>query len=444
MKRLALLLLCAGPLAAQVPPAPAAAPAIARGVELPIDRIVAIVGAHPVLFSEVLEAVNQRRAQGMELPSDSAAQMEIARKVLQELVDEEVLVQKAALEKIEVTDADLARTVDGQIKRIRDQFRTEVEYREELTKAGFGSPEEYRKRLTDQARRSSLQRRVIDKLRQDGKLVPASVAEADVSEAFERNKATLPKRPASVVFRQLVLAPAPAPAAREAARVKAESLLAEIKAGGDFELIAKRESADSASRESGGDLGWNRRGFMVPQFDMVMFALRPGDVSPVVETSYGFHIIRVDRVQPAEVKARHILVRWKVDSAAIEKTRLLADSLANAWRAGAAFDDLVSKFHDPAEDKGMLEPYPRDSLPESYQRAFAGKKNNEVTDPFRVEGRGGNPPKFIIAQIVTVSEGGEYTVSDLREQIRTQLSEERSIRRLLDALRRDTYVSIRL
>ena len=59
-------------------------------------------------------------------------------------------------------------------------------------------------------------------------------------------------------------------------------------------------------RQQGGDLGWNRRGPMVPEFDRVMFALNPGVLSPSWRP-FGYHIIRVDRVQPAEVKARHIL-----------------------------------------------------------------------------------------------------------------------------------------
>ena len=71
------------------------------------------------------------------------------------------------------------------------------------------------------------------------------------------------------------------------ARARAESLLVEIKKGGDFERIAKRESADSGSREQGGDLGWNRRGVMVPEFEQVAFRLRPGDMG-LAESSFGF------------------------------------------------------------------------------------------------------------------------------------------------------------
>lgn len=409
-----------------------------------VNWIVAVVGDRPILWSDVVELINQRRAQGLRLPPDSAGQVALARQVLNELVDEEVLLLKAKDEKIEVPDAELQPNVERQVKRIRDQFKSEPEFREALRREGFGTPEEYRKTLTEQARRAALQQRVIDKLRQDGKLVPVSVSEADVTKAFEQNKGTLPRRPATVTFRQVIVAPKPSDAAKAAARAKAESLLVELKAGADFEQVAKRESMDPSNKDIGGDLGWNRRGVMVPEFDRWMFALPPNQLSQVVETTFGFHIIRVDRVQPAEVKARHILIRPKVDSADVDRARRLADSIATAWRAGASHDTLAALHHDPAEYRSLLDPFPREQLPKPYQDAFEGKATNEVTAPFTIEDRASGLPKFVVAQLVSQTEGGEYTIADLRGTFRDQLAQERAIRRLLDTLRKDVYVSIRM
>ncbi|HEX9130024.1 MAG TPA: SurA N-terminal domain-containing protein, partial [Gemmatimonadaceae bacterium] len=114
---------------------------------LPIDRVVAIVGDQPLLWSDVLTSINQRRAQGLQLPTDSAGQSALAHTVLGELVDEEILVQKAKEMKLEVTDADITDGADRQIKQVRSQFSSDDEYRNELKKAGLGSPEEYRKSL---------------------------------------------------------------------------------------------------------------------------------------------------------------------------------------------------------------------------------------------------------------------------------------------------------
>jgi peptidyl-prolyl cis-trans isomerase SurA len=438
---LLVLLTVAPALGAQVtPPAPAAAarPALAH---IPIDRVVAIVGTQPLLWSDVLTFINQQRAAGLTLPPDSAGQAAFARDALNQLIDEEILVQKAHEMKVEVTESDVNRTVDDQIKRVRDQFKTEEEYKAELRNAGFGTPDEYRRTLYTQFYRRSLQQRVFPDLQKTAHA--RNVSEAEVEEAFLKNKEFLNKQPATVTFRQIVVAPKPTAEQKERARSKAESLLVEIKKGGDFELIAKRESMDQASKPTGGDLGWNRRGAMVPQFERMMFALNPGQISPVVETAFGYHIIRVDRVQAAEVHAHHILIMPEIDSADVTRARVQADSIAKAWREGANFDSLVVKFHDPAEEKGILQPFVRDSLPASYGTAIAGKKAGDITEPFELKGPTG-ASKFAVVQLVTVNEAGQYVESEVRDRIRQQLIAERATRQLLDDLRKHTYVAVRL
>lgn len=431
------------PLVVPPPPAPAPTPAVVAG-ETPVDRVVAVVGNRPILWSNVLEYVAQRRQQGMRLPSDSAGQAELARRIVNELIDEEVLYLSAVAAKIEVADADVTQSVDEQMKRIRESVGNEVEFRAALRRDGFGTVEDYRRWLMEQARRSAMQQRALEKLRQDGKLIAVSVSDADIAAMFEENRATLPRRPATVTFRQIVVQPRASEKAKAAARAKAESLLVELRTGGDFEMIAKRESMDPSNRETGGDLGWNRRGFMVPEFDRWMFALPPGQLSPVVETSFGYHIIRVDRVQPAEVKARHILIRAAIDSVDIARARAEADSVARAWRAGAEFDALVTAHHDDAEYKIFADPFPRDSLPAAYSTAFEGLGVNAITDPFPLANPRAGVPKFAVAQLTSVLEGGDYTVEDVRSSIRDRLARERAMRRLLDGLRKRTYIAVRL
>ena len=425
-------------LAAQIPTTPAAPVA----TSLPIDRVVAIVGTQPVLWTDVLTAVNQRRTQGLQLPTDSAGQAVLARSVLGELVDEEMLVQKAKEMKLEVLEADVTAAADRQIKSVRAQFKSDEEYRTELRNAGLGTPEEYRKSLIEQYRRQQLQQKAFAELRKRAK--PVNVTEEEITAAFERSRAALQRRPATVTFRQIVVAPKASPEAKAKAKARADSLLVEIKKGGDFEQIAKRESMDPGTKQLGGDLGWNRRGSgLVPEFEGMMFALRPGDVSPVIETSFGYHIIRVDRVQSAEVKARHILIAPVIDSADVARARVEADTVAAQWRRGVSYDSLVAKHQDATEEKGVLQPFPRDSLPASYQTALTGAKANDITSPFQlVNPRGA--PKFAVIQVVTATEAGEYDQAQIRDQIRAQLADERSIRALLDEMRKQTYVSLRM
>jgi len=386
--------------------------------------------------------VNERRAAGLELPTDSAGQMEVARQVLAEMVDEELLVQKAQAAGIDVPPADVERTVDQQIRRVRAQFPSEGQYRTALQQSGLGTPEEYRRKVAEQVRRRALQEQYIGQLRGEGQLLRASVSEKDVAEAFEKNREALPKRPATIGFQQIVIAPQPSPAADSAARAKAESLLVEIRTGADFELIARRESMDG-SADVGGDLGWNRRGAMVPEFEFWMFRLPPGQLSPVFRTAFGWHIVRVDRVQPAEVRARHILIRPRIDSTDVERARIRADSVAMLWRQGTSYDSLVASFHDKGEER-LVPDFELAQLPESYRTAFQDAQIGSVTEPFRIAREGGDLPKFVVARVTSRQEAGEYSVADLRERIREQLVYERSIARLIDQLKRETYVSVRL
>ncbi|MGH7605072.1 MAG: peptidylprolyl isomerase [Gemmatimonadaceae bacterium] len=409
---------------------------------LPIDRVVAIVGDQPLLWTDVLTAINQRRAQGLQIPTDSVQQAALAHTVLGELIDEEILVQKAKEMKLEATESEITPAVDRQIKSIRAQFKSDEEYRTELRNAGFGTPDEYRKSLIEQYTRQNLQQKAFTELKKIAK--PVNVSDQDVTAAFEQSRSELQKRPPTVTFRQIIVAPHASAAAKAKAKAKADSLLVEIRKGGDFEQIAKRESMDPGTKALGGDLGWNRRGSgLVPQFEAMMFALRPGEVSPVIETPFGYHIIRVDRVQSAEVKARHILIAPVIDSADVAAAKVEADSVAAQWKRGVSYDSLVAKHHDPTEEKGVLQPFNRDSLPASYQAALVGAKAGTITSPFQLANPRGQP-KYAVLQVVTATDAGEYNVAEIRDQIRAQLADERSIRQLLDDLRKQTYVSIRM
>src|SRR5205814_52450 len=142
-------------------------------------------------------------------------------------------------------------------------------------------------------------------------------------------------------------------------------------------------------------------------------------------------------VQPGEVKSRLILIKPRIDSADVTRAHAEADTVAQQWAARVPFDTLAKKHHDFAsgEETSLLTPMPRDSMPASYQQAFKGKKPNDIV-VFPIPGIDGHP-KFVVAQLVTVDEGGDYQLSDLRERVRQQLVEEGSIRRFLDGLRKE-------
>jgi len=427
-----------------------AAPAGAQGPAAPspdsttsIDRIVAVVGDQPILRSEVEEELGKMKAEGQQMPTDSAAQQQLVTDIINGLIDDDVMVAEAQKQKIEVSDNDISGEVDKQVAQIRGRFATDAEYRQQLKLSGFGTPDEYRRWLLDKARRTSLQQKLFEKLRQEDKLPPAPVSEAEVDSFFQASKGQIPKLPATITYRQIVITPQPSAKEDSAALAKAESLLVEIRKGGDFASIAKRESMDLSNKDQGGDLGWHRRGEFVPNFDRVYFALRPGQVSPVIKTTFGYHIIKVDRVQPSEVKGRHILIRPTIDSADVQRARALADSVVKLWRNGANFDSLVARYHDPSEEKIMPDAFPQAQLPKEYQEAIKGHKAGDILDPFTIMDASRGVPKFFILDLTAVDSAREPTLADYRQDIRDRLTQQKGVRRYLDNLRKQTFVSIR-
>jgi peptidyl-prolyl cis-trans isomerase SurA len=410
---------------------------------VPIDGVVAVVGDQPILRTQVEEQIGALAASGQKMPTDSAGRAALAEQVLGTIVDEELLIHEAKEQKIEVSESEISGQVDQQLTKIRGRFSNDAEFRDQLKNAGFGTPDEYRRWLLDQARRQQLQQQLFQKLRQDKKLTGAPVSEAEVASFFQASNVKMKRLPATVTYRQIVITPKPSAHADSMAMAKAESLLVEIREGADFAQVAKRESMDPGSKELGGDLGWHRRGEFVPVFDRVYFALRPGQVSPVIKTTFGYHIIKIDRVQPSEVKGSHILIRPEIDSAQVAKAHALADSVAALWRSGANYDSLVTKYHDPAEEKMMPEPFPQAELPQEYQAAIQGHKAGEVLTPFSIMDKSRGVPKFFVLQLTSVQDAREPTVADFRQQIRDQLSQQKAIRRYLDGLRKEIFVSVR-
>ena len=427
------------PDSAALGPAVAAAPR--RDTTFVVDRVVAIVGNRPVLASQVDEEIFSRQSQGAKLPSDPEGLELVRGEIVSSIIDEELLLQQAQRDTaITVTDEEIASGVEEQVRKVRGNFSSEVDYTSELRKAGFQTPEEYRRWLTDQQRRAAFQNRLIEKLRNEGKLKPVAPTEKEMKQFFEEQKSTLGTRPATLSFRQIVVTPLPAPAAKARTKAQADSIVLELRRGADFATAARRFSQDPGSKDQGGSLNWFRRGVMVPEFERVAFALKPGVVSDPVESPFGYHIIQVERVQPAEVQARHILLVPDIDSAHLGRARTLADTVRSALVAGASFDSLQRLHHDrSAEREG--ENVPVTKLPENYAKAIGDAGSGTILPVFTMPGSGARE-QFVVMQVTDRRPEGEIRYEDVRDRLREQLGQQMAIRRYLDRLRTATYVEI--
>jgi len=214
-----------------------------------------------------------------------------------------------------------------------------------------------------------------------------------------------------------------------------------LRHGAKFADVAKQFSADSASREQGGELGWFRRGVMVKEFEDVAFRLRPGDISDPVPTDFGYHIIQVERVQPAEVLARHVLITPTISAAQIALARRAADSVHDALLRGASFDSLARRYGDPEEGK-VVPDLPLSQLPPDYQRAIGSDSVPGLKPVFEI-GADSKRPKFVVFELTKRLPEGELSFDEVKDRIRESLGQQLTVQHYLDTLRRTTYVDLR-
>lgn len=430
-----------------------ATPAIAqvKDTTVKLDAVAAIVGNTPVTVYDIerrlgdsLQAFMARGA-GMPTPQMQRA---MALSALSDIVDEEVMLLKAKEANVEVSDADAQAAIDNYMKDLQSRYPSAAQFRQALVAAGFGSPEDFRRLQVARYKRDQAIAHYVQQLRADRKLPSVVVTEAEVQAEFNKLKAAgaLTKRAYGVGWRQMVIAPTASPAEKAAARAKADSLRNEIRAGGDFERVAKRETMDAATKELGGDLGWRKRGDLPIELERMLFgplAIKQGEVSPVIESPFGFHLLRIDRQNPpAEVKVRQILIIPKIDSADVARARILADSLLGALRRGAAFDTVARLFHDRAEDApGLIPEQPIDSLPPSYQSGLKDVKKDSIVT-FPIQALLGGYQKFVIAQVASTSEPGDYTYEQIKAQVRARLQQIGQMRKYIDQQRKTVYVRL--
>jgi peptidyl-prolyl cis-trans isomerase SurA len=166
-------------------------------------------------------------------------------------------------------------------------------------------------------------------------------------------------------------------------------------------------------------------------------------VSDPVETPFGYHLIQVERSQPAEVQVRHILIMPAVDSADADSARRVADRLHDLANNEASFDSLQRIWHDKGEEREVTS-YPVDSLPAAYREAVKGIPEGKVAPVFRLEAAV-DPlrSKYALLLVTARIPAGEVRYEDVKERIREGLSDQLTQQRYIDRLRRATLVEVR-
>jgi peptidyl-prolyl cis-trans isomerase SurA len=423
-------------------------PMVAQEVEevprIPVDRIVAIVGDTPIPLSVLQQQLNVYQQQGGEIPTDPEALRVLEEDLLQGLIDQELLVQAAERDTmVQVTEEEIQAAVDEIVNNVRGSYLSLADMQRELEQSGFDDLDAYRIWVSEQQRKELLQNAILQAKQTMGEITPRYPTDAELLDFYEERSEQFGMRPATVSFRQVVVAAQPDTSALAAALVEADSVRDQLLNGADFAEMARQHSDDPTTKETGGDLGWFRRGQgMAREFENVAFRLQPGFISFPVYTQFGFHLIEVQRAEPASVQARHILIAPTITEENREAAQALADSIVNLLRAGASYDSLADLYHEPDNDR-VLNDIPRESMPPHYADVLGAALAGDVAGPVKADFRNGRTT-FTVVIVVEVRPEGPVTFDDVKDQLRSTLAQQGGIERYLQSLRDATYIDIRL
>ena len=406
-----------------------------------VDRIAAVVGDSVITLTQIQERIFQLSSQGLEIPTDAGALARLQREILDQIVGEQLIVQAAIRDTtIAVDEADIEEIVSQDLQQRVRQFGGQAAFQQTLQAQGF-TMASFREFLRGQVRQNRLYQQYMAKRSRD--LAGIVIEDSEIRAFFDAQRENLGQRPPSVAFTQIIVASTPSDSARDAARAEAERIRQMAVEGEDFEELARRFSQEPGAQDSGGDLGWFRRGEMVPAFEEAAFSLGVNQISDVVETPFGFHIIKVERRRSGEVRARHILIQPQTSEADRLRALQTAEEVKSRLEAGEDFVALREAYGD-LESADSLE-YPFDQLsqlPPGYAEPLLQSDAGQVIGPIEYEAAG--RARFAVIQVQAVREGGEFSLEEIRPQIRQRLQEEKLVEKILEELRAQTYVQIRI
>lgn len=407
-----------------------------------VDRVVAVVGDTSVLLTEVQQQILRLQEQGMQVPDDPAGRDSVFQRALEGLIEERMLMEAAKEAGVSVPEQQLDQVVEDRFSQMRGRFPSDSAFRAAVERSGQNMFQ-FRQMLRGQARAEILQSNFRQQLMETGQMPAASVTEEEIRAYFEA-RAAGQETPGSVSFERVMVVPVPDSSVADSSREVAQRALEEIREGTDFEVAARRYSDDPGSREEGGDLGWIRRGDVVPRFADLAWAAPSGRAVGPVRTRFGWHLIQVDNVRGGERRIRHILVRPRIEDADVEEARELAASLADSLRDGEDADRMARDHGLPGEQVTFRQvrlDELRGRLGGAYEDALSGVEAGQVVGPFQVDGSFGLPT-FVVVKVTDFIPSGEYRLDDVREQIRENLMQQKQFQKYVDRLRERMHVRI--
>lgn len=300
-----------------------------------IDRVVAVVGQNVILQSDIEAQYIQMRLQGGIKGSASSIRCEI----LEDLMFRKLMLNQAEMDSITVTD----EQVNSEVDRLVRYFISQLGSQENLEKYYNKTMPEIKEELFRMRKDQMLEEQVQQTILANVEVTPAEVRKC----YYDIPNDSIPMVNSKYEIAHIVKKPAITLDQKLEVKDRLYKMRKRILDGERFSTLALLYSEDPGSAKKGGELGFHGRGEFAPEFEAAAFNLRDGEISEVIETEFGFHIIQMIERRGDFVNVRHILLTVKVSPEALQEAYDELDSIAQLIHNDSiTFDEAVRKFSD--------------------------------------------------------------------------------------------------
>jgi peptidyl-prolyl cis-trans isomerase SurA len=408
----------------------------------PVEAVIAMVGDHAVLRSELEEQFAFLAPQFQVDPQDSSQANQLRREILDNLINEELLLRQAETEGLRIDQEQIEKAVEETIRGDRERLGEEG-FAEQLKREGV-TEAELRAIYAEDLRKDFLRRQLVQK----AVFSKVEIAENQVDQHYKENRDKIGKKPRALRVLDLFVRVKPDSVVEASYRKRAEQIRADLAAGKfGFEEGAKQFSDDERSRDRGGLIGVFGPGDLGDRtFEGAAFELPIGQVSEPIRTNLGYHLIEVlERPEDGEwTKVRHILVKVTPSRSDEQSTRARTEQIREQINSGKLdFAEGVRRYSDdPATrdtggDVGWL---PIDSFLGETRGAVESLRVGDVSMVAPVDGG------FHVFKLIGDQAETEYTLDEIRSQLRSAIEREERQKQLetyLAELRGKTFVEVR-
>ena len=298
-----------------------------------IDKIEAVLGDEIILTSEIESQYLQYLSQG------NTKSNEVRCQIAEDLLFQKLLVNQAKLDSLVVSEDEVDTEVIKRLSYFESQLGSLAKVEDYFGKSKASIKLELGKVIKDQFLAQKMQNKLISII----KVTPAEVKESYIS----LPDSEIPIMPTQVEVAQIVVKAEITDEQKDKIREKLNSFRDRVYKGEDFKMLATLYSDDPGSASNGGELGFVNRGDLVPEFERAAFRLKQGEISEVVESQFGYHIVQLIERRGEQINVRHILIKTKVNSTSLYSAKLKIDKIAKEINdKKITFDQAVSKYSD--------------------------------------------------------------------------------------------------